>query len=75
MDSTRDDPRPGSGSAKRLLAKDDLAREGQSATGQNVGPERSFGPLNEDLPTGGTSRIEPELRGKPRKGSRLDPRI
>lgn len=43
---------------------------GANATGSNPGPDRRD--INEDSAQGTTSAIEPELRGKPKKGSRLD---
>lgn len=72
MDSTEDSPRPGSRTEKMKMGADELARGSTSATGQNVGPERQTGLLNEDAPSGSTSEEEPELRGKPEKGTRLD---
>lgn len=72
MDSTKDGPRPGSRTEKMKMGVDDLAFRSQSATGQNIGPERKTGIRNEDAPDGNTLGLEPELRGKPRKGTRLD---
>jgi hypothetical protein len=43
---------------------------GTNATGSNPGPDRRG--LHEDAAEGSTSELEPELRGKPKKGSRLD---
>jgi hypothetical protein len=43
----------------------------QNATGSNAGPERRAVPASEDAPRGTTSQLEPELRGKPKRGSRL----
>jgi hypothetical protein len=43
-----------------------------NATGSNPGPERRAPGGADDAPQGTTSKLEPELRGKPRKGSRMD---
>lgn len=72
MDSTEDSPRPGSRTEKMKMGVDALAHASKSATGQSIGPERQTGTLNEDHPSGSTSAEEPELRGKPGKGTRLD---
>ena len=72
MDSTEDSPRPGSRTEKMKMGVDRLAHGSKSATGQNIGPERQAGLLNEDAPQGTTSEEAPALRGKPEKGSRLD---
>ena len=68
MDSTKDSPRPGSRSARE---RTDARGPSTSATGMNAGPREKALP-NEDAAMGSTSAIEPELRGKPKKGSRLD---
>jgi hypothetical protein len=67
MDSTRDDPRPRSRSAERLRERGAVL----NATGSNVLPNEPPLP-NLDAVEGTTSELEPELRGKPGKGSRLD---
>lgn len=72
MDSTKDGPRPGSRTERMKTGVDRLAFGSQSATGQNVGPERKAGLRNEDAPDGNTLELGPDLRGKPAKGSRLD---
>lgn len=49
--------------------KDRKRATGSSATGSNAGPERRAIP--DDAPRGTTSAVDAELRGKPRRGSRL----
>lgn len=73
MDSTEDSPRPGSRTEKMKTGVDKLAFGSQSATGQNVGPERNNAVPNEDAPQGTSSGREAEFtHGKPRKGSTLE---
>lgn len=72
MDSTEDSPRPGSRTEKMKMGVDSLAHASKSATGENIGPERLTGVGNEDAPDANTVELEPELRGKPEKGTRLD---
>lgn len=38
----------------------------------NAGPSRRAGPASQDGAQGSTNEEEPELRGKPERGGRLD---
>jgi hypothetical protein len=68
MDSTKDKPRPGSASDARV--KDRNPDEDLNATGMNAGPERRAVPASDQVRQGSQSEEEPELRGKPERGSR-----